>query len=103
MSQAFDTTKQAKILNVLHQADFNDDELHLVRLLLAETRLKVCVKPTHSAELKTSIGSTQGYGHSPMLFTYYLAAALSSVHESFTRPNPPDFTTGTDTGDGICR
>ena len=89
MSLAFDTIKRAKILDVLHQADYNDDELHLVRLLLADTKLKVRIKSTHSAEFKTSIGSPQGDGLSPMLFTCYLAAALSSVRESSTRPNTP--------------
>ena len=89
MSQAFDTIKWAKILYVLHQADCNYDELRLVRLLLADTKLKVLVKSTHSVEFKTSIGSPQGDGLSPMLFTCYLAAALPSVRESSTRPNPP--------------
>ena len=89
MSRAFDTIKWAKIFDVFHQVDCNNDELHLVRLLLAGTKLKVRIKPTHSAEFKTSTGSPQGDGLSPMLFTCYLTAALSSVHESSTRPNPP--------------
>ncbi len=89
MSRAFDTIKRSKTLDVLHQAGCNDDELRLVRLLLADTRLKVRVKMAHSAEFETTIGSPQGDGLSPVLFTCYLAAALSSVRESSTRPNPP--------------
>ena len=88
MSQAFDTIKRSETLDVLHQAGCNNDELRLVRLLLADTRLKVRVKTAHSAEFETTIGSPQGDGLSPVLFTCYLAAALSSVRESFTRPNP---------------
>jgi hypothetical protein len=41
MSQAFETIKRAKILDVLHQAGCNEDKLRLVRLLLAGTKLKV--------------------------------------------------------------
>ena len=47
------------------------------------------VKTAHSSEFETTIGSPQGDGLSPVLFTCYLAAALSSVRESSTRPNPP--------------
>ena len=51
--------------------------------------LKVRVKTAHSAEFETTISSPQGDGLSPVLFTCYLAAALSSVRESVTRPDPP--------------
>ena len=105
MSRAFDTIKRSKTLDALHQAGCNNDELRLVRLLLADTRLKVRVNTAHSAEFETTIGSPQGDGLSPVLFTCYLAAALSSVRESSTRPNPPppNFTTWKATGDGIRR
>ena len=89
MSRAFDTIKRSKTFDVLHQAGCNNDELRLVRLLLADTRLKVHVKTAHSAEFETTIGSPQGDGLSSVLFTCYLAATLSSVRESSTRPNPP--------------
>ena len=89
MSRAFDTIKRSKILNILHQAGCNEDELRLVRMLLAETKLKVRVKTTYSAEFETTIGSPQGDSLSPVLFTCYLAAALSSLRTSSTRPNPP--------------
>ena len=89
MSRAFDTIKRPKILEVLHQAGCNEDELRLVRILLAGTELKVRVKSTYSAEFETTIGSPQGDSLSPVLFTCYLAAALSSVRRCSTRPNPP--------------
>ena len=66
----------------------------LDKLLLADTRLKVRVKTAHSAEFETTIGSPQGDGLSPVLFTCHLAAALSSVRESSTRSNPPISTLG---------
>ena len=89
MSRAFDTIKRRRILDVLELAGCDEDELRLVRLLLADTKLRVRVKSAHSAVFETSIGSPQGDGLSPVLFTCYLAAALSSVRGHSTRPNPP--------------
>lgn len=43
--------KQSNILNVLHQACCNFDELRVLRLLLTYTRLMVSVKTVQSAEL----------------------------------------------------
>ena len=89
MSRAFDTIKRSKTLDVLHMAGCNEDELRLVRTLLAGTKLKVRVKSAYSAEFETTIGSPQGDSLSPVLFTCYLAAAISSVRRCSTRPNPP--------------
>ena len=89
MSRAFDTIKRKRILDVLLQAGCNDDELRLVRALLAGTKLRVRVKNELSDSFETTIGSPQGDSLSPVLFTCYLAAALSSVRESSNRPNPP--------------
>ena len=89
MSKAFDTIKRKRILDVLHEAGCNEDELRLVRSLLASTRLKVRVNSELSAEFETTIGSPQGDSLSPVLFTCYLAAALRSVRNRSTRPNPP--------------
>ena len=94
MSKAFETIRRTKVLEVLQQANCNEDELRLVRLLLANTNLKVCVKKVYSDEFQTSIGSPQGESLSPVLFTCYLAAALATVRERSTRPNPPISTWG---------
>ena len=64
MSRAFNTNKRKRILDVLVQAGGNNDELRLVKALLAGMKLSV-------------------------LFTCYLAAALSSIRESPNRSNPP--------------
>ena len=88
MSWAIDTIKQAKILDMLHQADYNNDKLHLVRLLLADTKLNVNIKSTHSAEFKTSIGSPQGDGLSPMLFTCYLDMGAQNVNLQASHQTP---------------
>jgi hypothetical protein len=49
MSRAFGTIKRAKILDVLHQGGCNEDELRLVRILSAGTKLKVSVKSAYLA------------------------------------------------------
>ncbi|XP_035689837.1 uncharacterized protein LOC118425125 [Branchiostoma floridae] len=89
MSRAFDTIKRSKILDVLYQAGCNEDELRLVRILLAGTKLNVRVGSTYSADVETTIGSPQGDSLSPVLFTCYLASALASIRSHSTRPNPP--------------
>ncbi|XP_038044093.1 uncharacterized protein LOC119718757 [Patiria miniata] len=89
LSQALDTIKRKHILDVLLQAGCNEDELRLARSLLAGTKLRVCVQNKLSDSFQTSIGSPQGDSLSPVLFTCYLAAALSSIRESSNRPNPP--------------
>jgi len=66
MSRAFDTIKRKRILDVLLKAGCNDDELRLVRALLAGTKIRVRVKN----ELSDSTGShPQGDSLSPVLFT----------------------------------
>ncbi len=93
MSRAFDTIKRSKILHVLQEAGCVKDDLRLVRLLLADTKLRVRIKTVHSAEFETSLGSPQG-DLSPVLFTCYLAAALSSIREHSSRPNLPALSLG---------
>ena len=89
MSRAFDTIKRKKILEVMELAGCNEDELRLIRTLLANTYLSVRVRTSHSAWFQTSIGSPQGDSLSPVLFTCYLAAALQAVRESTPWLNPP--------------
>jgi hypothetical protein len=85
MSEELDTIKRSKILDLLHQAGCSEDELCLVRILLARTKRKVHVKSTFLAEFETIIGSPEAFS---VPFTCYLAAAKSSVWRCSTRPNP---------------
>ncbi len=88
MSKAFDTIKRGRILEVLMEAGCGEDDLRLVRMLLADTVLQVRVKSETSAEFITNIGSPQGDSLSPVLFTCYLSAALKTIREHSNRPNP---------------
>lgn len=76
---------------MLDHAGCNENELGLVRLLLAGAKLKVRVKSIYSANFETIIESPQGDNLSPVLFTYYLVAALSSIWiwRCPTRPKHP--------------
>ena len=104
MSRAFDTIKQGKALEVLNMAGCNDDDHHLVWVLLVNTHLTIGVKGTQSAWFETSLESPQGDSQSawfetslgspqgdslfPVLFTCYLAAVLCAVWESTSWLNP---------------
>ena len=88
MSHAFDTIQRHRILEVLHLAGCNDDDLQLMRLL-AGTHLMVRVRSAQSALFETTLGSPQCDNLSLVLFTCYLAAALVAVRQKTTRPNPP--------------
>jgi len=76
MSRAFDTIKRRRILDVLLQAGSNNDELRLIRAMLAGTKLWVRVKNDLSDSFETSIGSPH-------------AATIPSVRKSSNRSNPP--------------
>ena len=89
MSKAFDTIKRKQVLDALLQVGCKEDDLRLVRSLLAITRLRVRVNSTMSADFETTIGPLEGDSLSPVLFTCCLAAALRAVREHSTRPNPP--------------
>lgn len=91
MSSAFDTIKRSVLLDILVDAGCSEDDLRLVRYLLANTKLKIKVKSTLSGEFIVTIGAFQGDSLSGNLFTLYLAAALYHLRAvmSFLRPNPP--------------
>ena len=90
MSSAFDTIKRPVLLNVLQDAGCSEDDLRLVRFMLADTRLRVRVDNCLSEEFNVSIGAFQGDSLSGNLFTLYLAGALNHLRSvTTTRPNPP--------------
>ena len=95
MSSAFDTIKRSTILRLLVDAGCSEDDVRLVRLLLAGTTIKVRVKSETSAEFVSTDGSFQGDSLSGALFTLTLAAGLIQVRAVVPeRPNPPISDTG---------
>jgi len=91
MSSAFDTIKRSVLLNLLHDAGCSEDDIRLVRYLLAHTKLKIKIESTVSGEFIVTIGAFQGDSLSGNLFTLYLAGALYHLRAVtlHLRPNPP--------------
>ena len=85
MSSAFDTILRLKLLEILKDI-VNNDELKIIRLLLAETSLNItCDQKT--TEVPTIIGTPQGDSLSPILFIVYLEAALRELRPLISPSN----------------
>ena len=90
MSSAFDTIKRSTILRLLEDAGCSEDDIRLVRLLLANTKIRVQVNSSLSVEFVSTSGAFQGDTLSGTLFTLSLAGALNHVRAvAVERPNPP--------------
>ena len=95
MSSAFDTIKRSTIIRLLEDAGCSEDDVRLVRLLMANTKIKIRVNSAFSAEFISTNGAFQGDSLSGTLFTLSLAGALYNVRAVVTeRPNPPISDTG---------
>ncbi|GFR71804.1 very-long-chain enoyl-CoA reductase [Elysia marginata] len=76
MSAAFDTINRNKILTILEDI-LEEDQRRLVRFLLSNTTLETRTnKADIQAPFNSNIGTPQGDGLSPVLFTIYLEHAL---------------------------
>ncbi|GFR80990.1 very-long-chain enoyl-CoA reductase [Elysia marginata] len=76
MSAAFDAINRNKILTILEDI-LEEDELKLVRFLLCNTTIETRInKADIQASFNSNIGTPQGDGLSPALFTIYLEHAL---------------------------
>jgi len=87
MSRAFDTICRDKLIDVL-SSFLPEDEVRLIRLLIADTKLAVRVGSDLSDYFTTTIGTPQGDSISPVLFIVYLEAALRSIR--MTTPRAQD-------------
>ena len=75
LSKAFDNVNRNKLLQILKEL-LNPDELHMISILLKDTKLQIRYEGELGEEFKSDIGVPQGDGLSPILFTLYLAKAL---------------------------
>ena len=62
-----------------------DDELRMIRVLLADTHLQVRLGTGQPESFATTIGTPQGDSLSPVLFVVYLEAALREVRQTIPR------------------
>ena len=75
LSRAFDTIRRDKLLDVLHSF-IDEPELRMIRFLLAATSNEPRLSTGDSHAFASTIGTPQGDSLSPVLFTFYLEAAL---------------------------
>ena len=95
LSSAFDTIKRSTILKLLEDSGCSEDDVRLVRLLIANTSIRVRVNSCLSAEFTSTNGAFQGDSLYGTLFTLSLAGALHQVRAVvIDRPNPPVSHTG---------
>ena len=80
MSKAFDRVERGTLLNDL-KSILEQDELHLVKILIKDVMLAVKVNNEKGKEFKTNIGVPQGDCLSPIMFTLYLAKALEECKD----------------------
>ena len=77
LSHAFDSVKRPKLLQILQDEGWaKDDEVRMIRFLLANTTLCVRIEGIVTRRRQTTIGVPQGDGLSGLLFIAYLASAL---------------------------
>ena len=77
MSKAFDRVERGRVIQDLKEF-LQEDELHLIKILLEDVRLAVRVGKEPGNQFTTNIRISQGDCLSPILFTLYLSRALSS-------------------------
>ncbi len=75
MSKAFDTVDRGMLFDDLKEV-LDQDELHMISILLRNVNLTVRMKKRRGEKFSTNVGVPQGDCLSPVLFTYYLAKAL---------------------------
>ncbi len=83
MSRAFDTVNRKLLMQDLTTI-LEEDELHMIKILLENVSLVVRCGNSLGEEFITDMGSPQGDCISPILFTLYLAKALSEEEEEDT-------------------
>ena len=79
MSAAFDTIDRDILLQILKNI-VEEDELRLIQFLLSNTHMNTRINNADiNAPFTSNVGTPQGDGLSPVLFTIYLEHALEEV------------------------
>lgn len=92
LTRAFGTIDRPLLLTRLSAVPkMTEDEIRMSRLLLAETSLTVKVGKERSTPFVANVGSPEGDGLSPSMFTFYLSEAVRDADSAVPRViHPPD-------------
>ena len=89
MSAAFDTIDRDILLQILKNI-VEEDELRLIQILLRNTHINTRINNADiNAPFTSNVGTPQGDGLSPVLFTIYLEHALKEVRIVIGEPKSP--------------
>ena len=89
LSRAFDTVERPRLLQIIGDLpQVNDDEIRMVRLILADTKLQVRIEHVLSEAFDDNMGTLQGDSLSPFLFLTYLNEAMDKAAATFQIPLP---------------
>ncbi|KAJ8554763.1 hypothetical protein ON010_g9719 [Phytophthora cinnamomi] len=104
LSRAFDTIDREKLLDVL-ETFLQEDEIRLIKLLLADSTLSLRTGSKTLQPFISNIGTPQGDSLSPVLFVIYLEAALRDLasHLAVPRNLLEKMVVYADDADFICR
>ena len=91
MSKAFDTVKRRNLVEILREF-LPPDELHMMKILIEDVRLRIRIRNEISEPFITNIGVPQGDCLSPIFFIIYLAEALQDTRELFLQQHLEDHT-----------
>ena len=80
MSSAFDTIQRGQLIDIAKEI-LNKDEIRILRVVLAETTLKVKVENAKATPFESNIGWPQGESINGPLVTIYFNRALQEIRE----------------------
>ena len=81
MSSVFDTIHRDKVIEIAEEI-LDEDEIRVLRILIAETTLEVKVENAQATAFTSNIGSSQGDSISGPLFTIYFNKALQQLNDT---------------------
>ena len=78
MSKAFHTVDRGQLFEDLKEV-LEEDQLHMISILLKDVRITVRIKNTLGEAFTTNVWVLRGDCLFPVLFTYYLARQLKNL------------------------
>ena len=84
MSSALDTIHRDKVIEIAEEI-LDEDEIRILRILIAETTLEDKVENAQATTFTSNIGSPQGDSISGPLFTIYFSKALQQLNDTMQR------------------